>query len=103
MTRVVEENLPQEEIQQIEACKISFINSIEQENAELKQINTKLAKEITKLKSEIQKYKFNEETYFDDIIWLSKASYKKREIYFVHDAIKTWNFYYLFGWEVPNF
>ena len=67
--KVVEENVPQQEIQEIEArvkskeiqTDASFITSTEQENAELKRINTKLvAKEIAELKSEIQKYKFNE-------------------------------------------
>ena len=66
--KVVEENLPQQEIQEIEAgvkskeiqTDASFITSIEQENAELKRINTKLTKEIAELKSEIQKCKFNE-------------------------------------------
>ena len=61
--KVVEENVPQQEIQEIEAgvkskeiqTDASFITSIEQENAELKRINTKLAKEIAELKSEIQK------------------------------------------------
>ena len=60
--KVVEENLPQEEIQQIETgvqskeiqTDVSFINSMEQENVELKRINIKLATEITELKSEIQ-------------------------------------------------
>ena len=72
--KVVEENLPQEEIEQIEAgvkskeiqTDLSFINSIEQENAELKRINAKLTKEITELKSEIQQYKFNEEKFKND-------------------------------------
>ena len=72
--KVVEENVPQQEIQEIEAgvkskeiqTDASFITSIEQENAELKRINTKLAKEITEPKAEIQKYKFNEEKFKDD-------------------------------------
>ena len=45
---------------------MSFITSIEQENAELKRVNTKLAKKNTELKSEIQKYKFNEEKFKTD-------------------------------------
>ena len=53
----MEENVPQQEIQEIEAgvkskeiqTDASFITSIEQENAELKRINTKLAKEIAEL------------------------------------------------------
>ena len=48
----MEENVPQQEIQEIETgvkskeiqIDASFITSIEQENAELKRINTKLAK-----------------------------------------------------------
>ena len=72
--KVVEENFPQQEIQQIEAgvklketqTDASFITSIEQKNAELKRINRKLAKEITELKSEIQKDKFNEGKFKDD-------------------------------------
>ena len=72
--KVVEVNLPQKEIQQIDAdgkskeiqTDVSFITSIEQENAELKRINTKLAEEITEVKSEIQKYKFNEGKFKDD-------------------------------------
>ena len=67
--RKIEENLLQGEIQYIEAsvnskeiqANRSFINSIEQENGELKRINTKFADEIIELKLEIQKYKFNEE------------------------------------------
>ena len=66
--------MSQQEIQQIEAgvkskeiqTDVSFITSIEQENAELKRVNTKLAKEIFELKSEIQKHKFNEEKFKDD-------------------------------------
>ena len=67
--KVVEENVPQQEIQEIEArvkskeiqTDASFITSTEQKNAELKRINKKLvAKEIAELKSEMQKYKFNE-------------------------------------------
>ena len=50
--KVVEDNLPQEKIQQTEAgvklkeiqTDVSFINFIKQLNAELKRINTKLAK-----------------------------------------------------------
>ena len=72
--KVVEENVPQQEIQEIEAgvkskeiqTDASFITSIEQENAELKRINTKLTKENAELKSEIQKYKFNEGKFKDD-------------------------------------
>ena len=72
--KVVEDNFPQQEIQQIEAgvkskeiqTDASFITSIEQENEELKRINRKLAKEITELKSEIQKDKFNEGKFKDD-------------------------------------
>ena len=72
--KVVEENFPQQEIQQTEAgvklketqTDASFITSIEQKNAELKRINRKLAKEITELKSEIQKDKFNEGKFKDD-------------------------------------
>ena len=72
--KVVEENFPQQEIQQTEAgvkskenqTDASFITSIELENAELKRINRKLAKEITELKSEIQKDKFNEGKFKDD-------------------------------------
>ena len=72
--KVVEENVPQQEIQEIEAgvkskeiqTDASFITSIELENAELKRINTKLAQEIAELKSEIQKYKFNEGKFKDD-------------------------------------
>ena len=72
--KVVEENVPQQEIQEIEAgvkskeiqTDASFITSIELENAELKRINRKLAQEIAELKSEIQKYKFNEGKFKDD-------------------------------------
>ena len=67
--RKIEENLLQGEIQYIEAsvnskeiqANRSFINSIEQENGELKRINAKFAEEIIELKSEIQKYKFKKE------------------------------------------
>ena len=69
--KVVEENLPQDKIQYIEAgvhskeiqTGASFINPTEQENVELKQINTKLAQEITEPKSEFQSYKFIEEKF----------------------------------------
>ena len=68
--KLVEENLRQEEIQNIEAGvnskKFSFLNSIQQKNAELKRINIKFAKKITELKSEIQNYKFNEEKFKND-------------------------------------
>ena len=61
--KVVEQNLPQEENQQIEAgvkskeiqTDVSFTTSMEQENAELKQINTKLAKKIAELNQRFKK------------------------------------------------